>query len=184
MRVLAIQGSPRKKGNTALLLKHYLHGVEKSQPDVEIDRVFLQEKNITPCTGCYTCVNQKTSCIINDDMQELYGKIVDADLLVFATPIYWWSISAQLKTFIDRFCPLNVADFKGKKFALLMTYGMAQPNTGPQMVEDMFREIWGHFDVDFAQSYGTCTEQYLPVAENKRAQEDVYRLGNTIFTVP
>lgn len=65
-----------------------------------------------------------------------------------------------------------------------MTYGMAQPNTGPQMVEDMFREIWGHFDVDFAQSYGTCTEQYLPVAENKRAQEDVYRLGNTIFTVP
>jgi multimeric flavodoxin WrbA len=180
MKVLAVQGSPKKKGNTALLLEHYLRGVEENHRNVEINRVFLQEKNIAPCTGCYTCIEKNSSCVIEDDMQELYDKIIEADLLVFATPVYWWSISAQLKTFVDRFCPLSVEDFKGKKFVLLMTYGMARPNTGPEMVENMFKEIWDHFEVDFAQTYSTCTEQYLPVAENKEAQDAVYELGSGV----
>lgn len=182
MKILAVQGSPKKKGNTALLLNHYLRGVEDNHRDVEINRVFLQEKNIEPCRGCYTCVETKDSCVIKDDMQGLYDKIVEADVLIFATPVYWWSISAQLKTFVDRFCPLNVEDFEGKKFVLLITYGMALPNTGPEMVESMFKEIWDHFKVDFAQIYSTCTEQYLPVAENKEAQEAVYELGKVIVS--
>ncbi|CEO90515.1 flavodoxin family protein [Syntrophaceticus schinkii] len=115
MKVLAVQGSPKKKGNTALLLEHYLRGVEENHRNVEINRVFLQEKNIAPCTGCYTCIEKNSSCVIEDDMQELYGKIVEADLLIFATPVYWWSISAQLKTFVDRFCPLSVEEFQRQK---------------------------------------------------------------------
>lgn len=180
MRVLAVLGSPKKKGNTALLLEHYLRGFKENHRDVEIDQVFLQEKQIEPCRGCYTCIEKNSSCVIEDDMQELYSRIIAADVLIFATPIYWWSISAQLKTFVDRFCPLTIEDLKGKKFVLLMTYGMAQPNTGPQMVEDMFQEIWDHFQVDFAQTYSTCTEQYIPVAENKEAQEAAYELGKTL----
>ncbi len=180
MKVLAIQGSPRKKGNTALLLEHYLSGLEENHSDVEIERVFLQEKDIAPCTGCYTCINEESSCIIDDDMQGLYGRIIEADLLIFATPIYWWSISAQLKVFVDRFCPFTIEDFKDKKFVLLMTYGNLLPNTGPKMVEDMFREIWDYFELDIVQTYSVCTDQYLPVAENREAQKAVYELGKKI----
>ena len=180
MKILAVQGSPKKKGNTALLLDHYLLGVKENHRDVDVDRVFLQEKNIKPCRGCYTCVETKGDCVIKDDMQELYQKIIEADVLIFATPVYWWSITAQLKTFVDRFCPLNTDDFKGKKFVLLMTYGAALPNSGPEMVQSMFKEIWNHYQVNFVQSYGTCTEEYLPVAENKQAQDAAYELGKAL----
>ncbi len=79
--------------------------------------------------------------MIDDDMQDLYTKLKDADAFIFATPIYWWSITAQLKKFIDRLCPpITSRDLEGKKFALLMTYGAAPPNRGPEMVTDMFEE--------------------------------------------
>ncbi|MDD2439489.1 MAG: flavodoxin family protein [Methanosarcinaceae archaeon] len=142
---------------------------------------FCRKKTFEPCRGCYTCVETKGGCVIQDDMHILYQKIIAADALVFATPIYWWSITAQLKTFVDRFCPLSSEDLKGKKFVLLMTYGAALPNSGPEMVENMFKEIINNFEMDFVQVYSTCTEEYLPVAENKDAQDTVYDLGKNLF---
>lgn len=183
MKLLAVQGSPKKKGNTALLLDHYLRGVEENHPQVEIKRVFLQEKNIKPCRGCYTCESEesKNQCVIQDEMQDLYPKILEADLLVFATPVYWWSITAQLKIFIDRLCAIGVAGCQGKKFVLLLTYGGADPNSGPEMVKEMFKEICNYLKMDFIQAYKTCTEAYLPVAENQKAQNDVYQLGKNLI---
>ena len=180
MNLLALLGSPKEKGNTALLLDHYLRGVKECDKSARVETVFLHGKDIHPCTGCYTCVDTGGTCVIDDDMQDLYTKLKEADVFIFATPIYWWSITAQLKKFIDRMCPITSRDLEGKKFVLLMTYGAAPPNRGPEMVTDMFKEIWHSFKVDFVHVYSTCTEDYLPVSENEKAQRDAYELGKDL----
>lgn len=182
MNILAVLGSPRKNGNTDLLLKKYIEGASSVNDDAKIETIFLQEKNISPCTSCYACKKgSKRECIINDDMKDIYPKIKEADVMVLATPIYWWNISAQLKIFIDRWFGLGgTKDFGGKKFVLLMTYGGALPNLGPELAEKSLREICDYLKMDVVQVYGVCTDEYMPVAENEEALKEVYELGKKI----
>ena len=99
MNILLFNGSPRKKGNTNILLDAVHQGIIQSGHTAE--RVDLPQLNIHPCTGCGNC--EKTGeCIFNDDMQELYLKIENAQRIVIGSPIYFYSITAQAKAFIDR----------------------------------------------------------------------------------
>ncbi len=180
MKVLALLGSPRMSGNTGLLLEEYLRGIKDSNEDAEITKVFLHEKNIHGCSACEVCRNINIGkCTIKDDMQELYPLFHQADVVVYATPIYWWSVSAQLKAFMDRCYALGpIKDsFAGKKAALLMTYGGELPNKGPELVKTMFEEICDYKNMELVDVYGVCTEEYLPVAENTKALKDVYGMG-------
>ena len=180
MKVLALLGSPRKNGNTSLLLDEYLRGIKDSNKDAEITKVFLQEKNIHSCAACEACRNINiVQCAIKDDMQELYPLFRQADVVVYATPIYWWSVSAQLKAFMDRCYALgSIKDsFADKKAALLMTYGGELPNKGPELVKTTFEEICDYKEMDLIDVYGVCTEDYMPVAENTEALGDVYEMG-------
>lgn len=183
MKVLALLGSPRKNGNTSLLLDEYLRGIKDSNKDAEITKVFLQEKNIHSCAACEACRNINIGqCAIKDDMQELYPLFRQADVVVYATPIYWWSVSAQLKAFMDRCYALGpIKDsFTGKKAALLMTYGGELPNKGPELVKTTFEEICDYKEMDLIDVYGVCTEDYMPVAENVMALRDVYEMGSRV----
>ena len=101
MKIVTFLGSPRKKGNTARLLKEFLKGVSEKS-GITTNQVYLQENKILGCTGCGYC-NTSTGCRLEDDMQNIYPILKEADLLVFATPVYWWSMSSQLKALIDRF---------------------------------------------------------------------------------
>lgn len=180
MRILALLGSPRKNGNTALLLEEYLRGIKASNKDVEITKVYLQEKNINNCSACDYC--RKTNigqCAIKDDMQDLYPLFCQADMVIYATPIYWWSVSAQLKAFMDRCYGLGPLkdSFAGKKAALLMTYGGELPNKGPDLVKSTFEEICDYKEMDLINMYGVCTDECMPVAENTKALRDVYEMG-------
>jgi multimeric flavodoxin WrbA len=97
--VLGISGSPRRNGNTELLIKEFMRGAEASGHKTEL--IILSELKISPCTSCGSC--QKTGkCIIDDDMQLMHKKLLEADCIVFASPIYFCGVSAQLKSFIDR----------------------------------------------------------------------------------
>jgi multimeric flavodoxin WrbA len=97
--VLGISGSPRKNGNTELLIREFMKGAEASGHETEL--FILSELKISPCTSCDSC--QKTGkCVINDDMQLMHKKLLEADYIVFASPIYFGGVSAQLKSFIDR----------------------------------------------------------------------------------
>lgn len=177
MKILAIQGSPRKNGNTAVLLKHYLLGIEEIHQDAEIKMINLTEKNIQSCMGCDGCRNSKRKCVIKDDMHELYSDILEADLLILASPIYWWNITAQAKQFIDRFYALNFNNnFKGKRFVLLTTYGDEDPNSGTDIIKRMFSDICDYLGMDFIQYYGVCSGT-VSVKDNTKAQSDVYQLG-------
>ena len=99
MRVLGIVGSPRKKGNTEILMKEAL----RMARDVggETDMFLMSEKQVAPCDACGTCF-EVGSCVVQDDMQELYDLMERADGIIIGSPVYFGSVSAQTKAIMDR----------------------------------------------------------------------------------
>lgn len=107
MRILALNGSPNgEKGNTEVILKHFLKGCENAGSQVDI--VYLKDKNIKHCSGCFTCWSKTPGqCIYKDDMEELLVKLSEADIIVYATPLYYYTVTGIMKDFMDRTLPLN-----------------------------------------------------------------------------
>jgi multimeric flavodoxin WrbA len=99
MKVLGILGSPRRKGNSEILLKAFLQGAAEAGANVE--EILLRDYKISPCQEIYHCFKHGT-CPIKDDMQGLYDKLVEAEVVALASPIFFYSVSAQTKAMIDR----------------------------------------------------------------------------------
>ena len=104
LKVLGIVCSPRKGKNTEILVREALSGAEAAEAEVELVRV--ADLNLSPCDGCRSCRNSG-ECWIEDDMQNVYEKLVSADGILMGSPVYFWSVSGQAKIFIDRTLPLN-----------------------------------------------------------------------------
>ena len=107
MKVVGICGSPRK-GNTEWMLRKLLEGADEA--GVETELILLREKDIKGCDGCLSCEaggqERKGICRIQDDMQQIYPKLIEADGLAFGTPVYFEMLSGLLKNFMDRTCPI------------------------------------------------------------------------------
>jgi multimeric flavodoxin WrbA len=99
MKVLGIMGSPRRQGNTEILLDRALEGAGEAGADIE--KVLVSKLRISPCLEIYACFKDG-NCSIKDDMQTLYGKLLEADHIVFASPIFFYGITSQAKAVIDR----------------------------------------------------------------------------------
>jgi len=99
MRILGIWGSPRKGGNSEILLQAFLDGA--AQAGAQVERIALRELKISPCLEIYHCFKDGT-CPIKDDMLPLYDKLLAADVVALASPIFFYGVSAQAKAFIDR----------------------------------------------------------------------------------
>ncbi len=99
MKVLGIFGSPRRGGNTELLLEEALRGAEKE--GAETERLYISEIAITPCKECHGC-DRTGSCVILDDMQKIYPKLLGADVVILASPIFFYGVTAWTKALIDR----------------------------------------------------------------------------------
>ncbi|OGO07742.1 MAG: hypothetical protein A3K46_06730 [Chloroflexi bacterium RBG_13_60_9] len=126
MKTLVLQGSPKKKGNTATLAMRFLEGLISANEGVEISEYWLNDLDIHPCQGCFQCKGT-ARCVWNDDMQRLYPEIEEAQLILFAVPIYWWHMNAQTKLCMDRFTALLSPDDKlpalaGKHIVLIVSY--------------------------------------------------------------
>jgi len=104
VKILGLSCSPRKQGNTEILIGEALQGAQREGAEVELYSV--AGKAIEPCDGCRAC-NETGECHIKDDMQNLYNKLLEADGIIFGTPIYFYSMAAQAKTIIDRTIALN-----------------------------------------------------------------------------
>ena len=102
--VLIISGSPRRHGNSQLLCEAFQRGAEERGHTVELVR--LAEKKIGFCRACDFCMNHGGVCVLKDDMAEILAQFQRADVLVLATPVYFYGICAQMKTFIDRTYPI------------------------------------------------------------------------------
>ncbi len=99
-KVLILSGSPRKGGNSDILCDEFMRGALGAGNEVE--KIFVAGKKITPCVGCYYCREHGGRCALNDDMADILQKIIDCDVLVLSSPVYFYSICAQLKAVIDR----------------------------------------------------------------------------------
>ncbi len=99
-KVLILSGSPRKGGNSDILCDEFLKGAIDAGNEVE--KIRVTDKRIHLCTGCYYCREHGGRCAFNDDMGEILQKIIDCDVLVLSSPVYFYSICAQLKAVIDR----------------------------------------------------------------------------------
>lgn len=159
-QILILKSSPRPLGNTATLAEQAANGATENGAKVE--SVFLPGLDIRPCDGCDFC-RAGAACIIDDDMQKLYPKLLTADAIILASPIYWFTYTAQLKTFIDRWYALWNANhnvFRDKPFGVILTYGDSDLYTSGAInaihtLETMFRFLQVH-DVEWV--YGTLMD--------------------------
>ena len=117
-KVLILSGSPRKGGNSDILCQQFAKGAAEAGNEVEIVRV--ADKKIAPCKACYYCRTHEGECAIKDDMAEVLQKMIDADVIVLASPVYFYSVDAQLKAVIDR-TVARWLEVKNKEFYYIVT---------------------------------------------------------------
>ena len=123
-KIVILNGSPRKKGNTSALVKAFTEGAKSAGNSVT--EFFLDGMNIHGCKGCFGGHSSKEyPCVQKDDMDKIYPAVKDCDIIVFATPLYYWNMSGQIRTAIDRLFALEESDGNllrghGRASALLM----------------------------------------------------------------
>ena len=184
-QVLVILGSPRKKGNSSTLAARIARGAKSA--GAEVETVFLHGLKISPCRGCDTC--QKTDskgCAIKDDMQDIYPKLVKADAWVIASPVYWFTMSAQTKIFMDRCYALTAYSenpFVGKRIAIAMSYGDVDPVKSGcvnalRTFQDAFRYAGSKI---VGMVYGSAMKAG-EIAENKALMQEAEELGKRLLS--
>ena len=125
MNILILSGSPRKGGNTDLLVEAFVKGASQKH---HVEVVSVRDYKVNPCMGCNACFkNKDKTCAQKDDMPLIYEKMSQADMLVIASPVYFYGLSAQLKTVIDRFHNPIRDTFRIKKMALLLVGAATLP---------------------------------------------------------
>jgi len=180
MKIIVLHGSPRKGKNTDTLADYFLQGLSETVPS-ETKHFYTNEMNIRPCQGCLGCANASDKrCIIKDDMQEIYSDFIEADAIVFATPMYWGYITAQLKAVVDRMEALVMWDhFKGKTFIVLITYRYHCQSTVA-----FFERICKFFEVRLhvitCRTLDVETDKDIPISSCKEKLDEAFALGRSL----
>jgi multimeric flavodoxin WrbA len=176
--ILIFKSSPREKGNSSLLAEKAAEGAKTVNAQVET--FSLHRMNIRPCDACDTC--QETGvCVLKDDMQMLYPKLREAEAIVIASPIYWFTMSAQTKLFIDRWYALESSQgnaLKGKQFGILLTYSDTDPySSGAINAIRSFQDMFRYIGADITgMVYGTASDEG-DVLKQPELLERAYKLG-------
>ena len=178
MNILILSGSPRKGGNTELLVEAFAKGAAERQHHVEI--VSVRDYNVNPCLGCDACFkNDANTCAQKDDMAAIYEKMSQADMLVIASPVYFYGISAQLKAVIDR-CHNPIRDsFNIQKMALLLVGAASLPELFDAILNE-YNLCLKFFDLEDAGKVLVRGVKDKGDIKNTDALNEVYRLGYSI----
>lgn len=178
-KLLVLNGSPRKNGNTSCLTGKLLEGAKSKGADVE--EIFLGSLNIHPCTACESCSSISSYCVFEDDMQEVCRKIVEADSVVFASPVYWFNVSAQLKLAIDRIFGIFKKDntfFQGKKLGVVLCYGDKEPmESGVINAYGSLRDMASYTGAVIVGIVHGCAYEAGEIMQNKALLKQAYELG-------
>lgn len=178
MRILTLQGSPNRNGSTAMLADEFARGARQAGHDVE--RIDVAYADVRPCTGCVACGYGARPCVQRDGMAAITEKVLAADMLVLATPLYYYGMTAQLKCVIDRFCADNSA-IAGRRLdaVLLADAWNADDWTFDALVahyETLCRYL-GVRDRGQVLGYGCGTPSMTRVSEHLR---EAYELGASL----
>jgi multimeric flavodoxin WrbA len=183
--VLVFMGSPRVTGNSATLAERVASGA--TDAGAEVERFYLHGMDIHPCRACDACHRKGAEgCVVVDDMQALYPRLRQADAIVLASPVYWFTVSAQTKLFMDRWYALEGSQgnaLRGKRIGIVLTYGDSDPfNSGAVNALRTFQDAFGYIGAEIVGSvYGSATRAG-EIAENEGLMERAYRLGQRLGT--
>lgn len=173
-RIEFIIGSPRKKGNTAVMAETLNHALNHRK--FVSGFTFLYDHEIKSCTDCRGCKRGDLTCIVKDDMPEIYKRIDAADVLVFGTPIYWFTPSAKMKSLLDRLRPYYGGDkLAGKKMALLLPAGVGEKDC--DLTIEMFKRMARSLKMDF---FGAVTAEAYDIGDvrkNKKVESGLMDLA-------
>ena len=181
-KVLILMGSPRKKGNTALLCEEFARGALETGNKVE--QILIREHNINGCVACGACRKNGGICIQQDEMQRIYELIEEADAIVLGSPIYYYTWSSQMKTVLDRFYAKSPS-LQNKTFYLISACHAGEEKYTETML-DTFRKFHGCFraggNKEGGYVFGLGTGEPGDIIGNP-AMEKAYEMGKNVDAV-
>ena len=186
-KIVILKGSPRARGNSSVLADQVAAGAQEAGAEVESH--YLHGMDIAPCDACDSCqANADLDCIIDDDMQILYPSLREADAVVYASPVYWFTVSAQLKLFMDR-CygfggdtdePEDHA-LAGKRIGVVLTYGGDDPfDSGAVNAIRTFQDTFNYIPaeiVGFVYGHASGAGQ---IKSDEDVMQQAYDLGSKL----
>ncbi len=181
-KILGIIGSPRRNGNTHVLVSKIVDGAEKQGFEKEL--VFLNDLKIEECNGCHSCWKTE-KCVKRDDMSNnLYQKIIESSVIVFGTPVYWYGPTALMKGFIDRFVyfnsPQNREKIKNKRAIIAIPFEEEDENTVAPVVT-FFEKSLGFLEMRLVGKIVVPGVTLRGEVKDKtEIMEKAYQLGNTL----
>ena len=181
MKILLISGSPHKAGTTSVLIKAFSKGAESAGH--EVYHFNAGEKEVHPCIACEKCHSAVSACVFRDAFDEMRDKLIEADAVVFASPIYYYGLTAQLKAVIDRFYGIDEQLRTAKKTALLLACGDNTMESAECAASSFYGMVdylgWEIADVIAAKGCYTAED-----VVNTEYPEQAYELGRTMLGVP
>ena len=183
MKVLGILGSPRVRGNSDILLDQALTGAKET--GAEVEKIVLVKKKISGCLDCGQC-NKVGGCVVKDDMQLIYKKILEADAIIHSVPVYFWTMTSQMKAYLDRWCAffdenwelhkVYVSEMKRKKIGLITVCGDPNPSTSDPIVHT-FKNTCEFTGLDLFGVVKASASKKGEVGGNKKAMKEAFNLG-------
>ena len=186
--VLAFSSTPRRRGNSDILVDQILAGAAAAGAIVE--KVRLHGLTIGPCTACDACqVSVETPCVIADDATPLLAKVRHADVLVFGSPIYFGTVNGQMKMFLDRLYALfgggTFDALRGRRLALAFAYASPDPfAAGTVNAIHMFQDAARELGIDLVGWVCACCQTAGEVEKNGPVLESARALGRKLVTAP
>lgn len=184
-RVVIVNSSPRKNGNSVALAERVADGARSV--GAEVESFFLHDMDIRPCDACDVCLRDiERDCHIDDDMKGLYPLIRQADALVIAGPVYWFTVSAQTKLFLDR-CyafhgPQGIA-LTGKRIGIVLTYGDTDPFTsGAGNAIRLFKDAFSYVGAPIVGMVHGSALKAGEIRSNRELMEKAYDLGRRLVS--
>ncbi len=175
MKAMLLNGSPRKNGNTVTALEAIKEGMKRDNPDIDLHQINAAEVNLTGCINCDSCVENGGICVLNDGGADIIEEIYSADRIIFATPVYWWGITAQLKSIIDRMYSKGnqLREQKARKQIGIIAIGEDEV-TGQQydLISKQFKCICDYIGWDIVMDEAICAGGPWDLAQDtKRCNE-------------
>ncbi len=178
MKVLILHGSARKAGNTGILAESFGRGAKDGGHEVE--KIWLKEKNVGDCLGCCACQQNRGVCIQRDDMQELYGKIAEADVVALASPVYFYTWTSLMKKTLDRTYAMR-ANLQNTRFVLLTAGDGVEKDM--DTIVDSYHKYLSYFEGENIVDGGCIIASRATSPQDTRsskAAEDAYLLGRQL----
>jgi len=182
-KIVIVKGSPRREGNSATLAEQVAAGARAA--GAQVWSFYLHGMEIGACDACDAChAEPYRGCIVDDDMQQIYPRLLEADALVIASPIYWFTVSAQTKIFMDRCYALVDAEgyvLRGRKVGIVLTYGDGDPFiSGAVNALRTFQDGFRYVGAEIAGLVYGSADAAGEIAANKELMAQAYQLGEKL----